>query len=156
LDETGVCIGRLDASSPLPVVTGAGIAPKPGGVLKTDGFNTAVSVLKSLDKNLMPQLAEVHVTPFKTVEAYTTEGIKIYLGRPEALTEKDRTLCGILKTLGDRKVVYIDLSAAGRPVVKFVGQGVKVDGAGNPSLNDAGSTLSGTYGGGPVPALPRD
>lgn len=155
LDDTGVCIGRFNAAFPLPVVTGAGSAPKPGGVLKTEGFSTAVLVLKYLDKNLVSQLAEIHVTPSKTVEAYTTEGVKIYFGRPEMLAEKNMMLCGILKTLGGRKVVYIDLTAAKRPVVKFAGKGV-TDRADNPPFNDAGSTVSGAYGGGSVPAFPRD
>ncbi|MEW6182605.1 MAG: FtsQ-type POTRA domain-containing protein [Bacillota bacterium] len=155
LDYAGVCIGRFDAASTLPVLTGAGIAPTPGKRLRTAGFRTAVTVLKSLSKTLIPSLAEIHVTPIKTVEAYTTEGVKICLGLPEDLPEKDRVLCSILKTVGDRKILYIDLNVAKRPVVKFVTQGVK-DVAGNSPHNDAGGPLSGPDDRGSVSAFPRD
>ncbi|MEW6171459.1 MAG: FtsQ-type POTRA domain-containing protein [Bacillota bacterium] len=155
LDDTGVCIGRLQAASALPVVTGAGTAPQPGEELKTEGFRTAVIVLKSLSRTLIPCLAEVHVTPIKTVEAYTTDGVKICLGLPEDLPEKDKILCSILKTVGNRKILYIDLNVAKRPVVKFVTQGVK-DGAGDPPDNDIGGPLFGPDDRGSVSSLPRD
>jgi cell division protein FtsQ len=153
LDDDGVCIRKVDAAVPLPVLTGVGIAPLPGGKLNTEEFHTAVLVLDSLDEDLISRLGEIHITPFGSVEAYTTEGVKICFGRPEELTEKGETLCGILQEVENRKVLYIDLSASKRPVVKFAVQGVQ-ESADNPSIDVAGSPLSGVDDGGAVSVVP--
>lgn len=153
LDEGGVCIRKVNAADPLPILTGVGIAPLPGGDLTTEGFRTAVLVLKSLDGDLISGLAEIHITPLRSVEAYTTEGVKICFGWPEELAEKGKMLCGILKEVEDRKVVYIDLSVTKRPVVKFAGQGVH-ESADNAPVNAAGGPLSGSDAGGTVSVVP--
>jgi cell division protein FtsQ len=153
LDGGGVCIRKVDAAAPLPILTGVGVAPPPGGELDTEEFRIAVEVLGSLDGDLISGLAEIHITPFGLVEAYTTEGVKIRFGRPEELTEKGRTLCGILNQVEDRKVVYIDLSVSKRPVVKFAVQGV-YESADNPPVDVAGSPFPGFDDGGAVPVIP--
>ncbi|MEW6771383.1 MAG: FtsQ-type POTRA domain-containing protein [Bacillota bacterium] len=121
-DEAGVCIGRLPAASALPVVTGVGRAPPVGERLSTRSFKTAAAVLQAFDGRLISFLAEVHVTPAGTVEVYTATGVKIYLGRPEKLSEKGLLLSRILETVGSREVLYIDLKVAERPVVRFAGK----------------------------------
>ncbi|MEW6448390.1 MAG: FtsQ-type POTRA domain-containing protein [Bacillota bacterium] len=153
LDDTGVCIRKLRASCPLPVITGVGTAPCPGKKLYTKGFGTAVAVLTALDKSLISHLSEIHITPFQTAEAYTADGIKVYFGQPERLTEKGAALRRILETVGNRRVEYIDLKVATRPVVKFAGVEAK-DGADGPLHITAGSSFSGTDDRGSVSALP--
>lgn len=125
LDDTGVCIGKFRASVPLPVVTGVGKAPNPGQKLNTEGFGAAVTLLTALDESLISQLSEIHVTPYQAVEAYTAGGIKLYFGRPERVAEKVAAVERILEAVGDRRVEYIDLKVAGRPVVKFAGAEAK-------------------------------
>ncbi|HIE13586.1 MAG TPA: FtsQ-type POTRA domain-containing protein [Desulfotomaculum sp.] len=151
LDDTGVCIGKFRASAPLPVVTGAGKAPNPGQRLSTKGFATAVAVLTALDESLISQLSEIHVTPHQTVEAYTADGIKLYFGRPERVAEKGAAVQRILGALGDRRVEYIDLKVANRPVVRFAEAEAEdiadgpLDGAGGGPLfrtDDRGSVSS--------------
>lgn len=153
LDDTGVCIGKFQASFPLPVVTGVGTAPNPGGKLGTAGFKTAVVLLTALDESLIPQLSEIHVTPYQVIEAYTADGIKVYFGQPERLAEKGAALECILKTVGNRRVEYVDLKVASRPVVKFAGAEAK-DSADDPLHTIAGSSLYGTDDRGSVSALP--
>lgn len=153
LDETGVCIGKFPASFLLPVVTGVGTAPSPGKKLSTEGFSTAVAALTALDESLTSHLSEIHVTPYQVVEAYTADGIKVYFGRPERLVDKGAALQRILNTVGNRKVEYIDLKVADRPVVKFAGVEAR-DSADDPLHTTDGGAFSGTDGRGSVPALP--
>jgi len=155
LDDTGVCIGRLPAACALPVVTGVGEPPGIGKRLETRGFRIAVAVLEAFDKRLIADLAEVHVTPAETVEAYTVTGVKIYLGRPERLSEKGVLLSRILETVGGRKVAYVDLKVADRPVVRFTGSQEAED-AGDLSDGVAGGSLLRTDDRGAAPSFPRD
>lgn len=152
LDATGVCIGKVEVSAPLPVVTGAGAAPAPGKRLESPGYQIAVKVLKAFDRQLVKRLAEVHVTPYQVVELFTTEGVKIYLGPPEELREKGRVLSGLLAALGNQQVTYIDLQAAGRPVVKFAQTGEKT-GADDTLYGVTGYPLSGAADSSAVPHL---
>jgi cell division protein FtsQ len=153
LDEAGVCIGRARADCPLPVVTGAGSAPAPGRSLATEGYRTAVTVLKAFDAKLTVRLAEVHVTPYQVVELFTSDGVKVYFGRPEKIMEKGLILSRLLDALGSRKVAYIDLKVADRPVVKFV-PAEEEKGAHDSLHNTAGYALPGATISGPVSDLP--
>ncbi|MGQ9513202.1 cell division protein FtsQ/DivIB [Thermodesulfitimonas sp.] len=153
LDEAGVCIGRARVDCPLPVVTGTGSAPAPGKSLTTEGYRTAVMVLKAFDPKLTARLAEVHVTPYQVVELFTSEGVKVYFGRPEKLTEKGLILSRLLDALGNYKVAYIDLKVADRPVVKFITAGEK-KGAHDSLNNTAGYPLSRAATRGPISDLP--
>ena len=153
LDEAGVCIGKARADCPLPVITGTGAAPPPGKSLTTEGYRTAVTVLKAFDAKLTARLAEVHVTPYQVIELFTNDGVKVYLGRPEKIAEKGLVLLRLLDALGSRKVVYIDLKIADRPVVKFMPAEEK-KGAHDSLHGTAGYAVPGATISGPVPDLP--
>lgn len=155
LDKVGVCIGRLPAACALPVVTGVGRAPPVGERLNTRSFKTAAAVLQAFDDRLISLLGEVHVTPAGMVEAYTASGVKIYLGRPEKLFEKGLLLARILETVGSRKVVYIDVKVAERPVVRFAGKQEEED-AGDLSDVAGGGALFRTADRVPDPSISAD
>lgn len=116
VDGDGVLLARasLEASD-LPLVTGT----RPGDA----SWPAAARVARSLNSLSGVRFAEIHSTPDARITAYTTDGIEVRLGTAAErdLREQVAILGEVLKTARERggRIVYIDLSEPGRPVVKY-------------------------------------
>ncbi|MGO0122025.1 cell division protein FtsQ/DivIB [Desulfothermobacter acidiphilus] len=122
LDLSGHCIGRYPVDLPFPVLTGIGEAPPPGQVISHPGFAILEKWLGALKRAaLLGKIAEMHMASEDTVDAYTTEGVKLYLGGPEQIAEKIDLLIRLLPVLEGGGVEYVNLEVASRPVVRFKG-----------------------------------
>ncbi|RDV82907.1 cell division protein FtsQ/DivIB [Ammonifex thiophilus] len=123
VDLTGHCLGRYSVNLPFPVLTGVGEAPPPGKQISSSGFFLSRELLAALKQaGLLGKIGEIHVNvPDRTIEAYTIEGVKIYLGAPTEVREKVDILARLLPMLKAGEVEYADLQVVNRPVVRFKG-----------------------------------
>ncbi|ACX52654.1 Polypeptide-transport-associated domain protein FtsQ-type [Ammonifex degensii KC4] len=123
VDLTGHCLGRYSVDLPFPVLTGVGEAPPPGKQISDAGFFLLKGLLAALKQaGLLEKIGEIHLNiSDRTIEAYTTEGVKIYLGTPAEVKEKVDILARLLPMLKAGEVEYVDLQVASRPVVRFKG-----------------------------------
>ena len=122
VDEEGVCLqkGNL-GQSPLPVITGVNFTvPAPGGQIKSQALDKALTVAKGLPGGLLPMLSEIHVEG-DLIIIYTLDGIQCRLGTASDAQQKGEVLMKVLTELKEKgkKIQYIDLSYTGSPVVKY-------------------------------------
>ncbi len=122
VDEDGVCLQKAElASSNIPVVTGINFKPPvPGERIVSESLKNGLTVIKGFPAGLLPMISEVHVEGEQVV-AYTLDGVQCRLGIPGDVQKKGVVFMKVLEELKGKgkKIIYIDLSRADSPVVKY-------------------------------------
>lgn len=110
----------------LPIITGVNIAeiPSPGSLLDEASFNNALSIIKTCDKQLLNNIAEINIGQNGYVSAYTYQGIEIKIGTAEDIQQRMQSLKDILaqiqaENINISEIEYIDIRFADVPVIKF-------------------------------------
>ena len=123
VDEEGVYLMKANAGTPgLPVITGVqGELPGPGQVIRAERLVDALAVIGGLPTEAVTNLSEVHVDEDGQIKVYTTEGFQCRFGSATEIQEKGAVFSQLLLELRKQgaKVMYIDLSSAGQPVVLY-------------------------------------
>lgn len=122
VDEDGFCLQNSNlTSSQIPVVTGISFkAPVPGGKITSESLKKGLAVAKGLPAGLIPMISEIHVDGEQVI-VYTLDGIQCRLGIPGDVQQKGEVFMKVLEELKgkSKRIVYIDLSRADSPVVKY-------------------------------------
>ena len=110
----------------LPIITGINIAeiPSPGSVLNDASFTNALSIIKTCDKQLVNNIAEINSGQNSYVSAYTYQGIEIRVGTAEDIDLRMQNLKDILaqiqaENINIADIEYIDIRFTDVPVIKF-------------------------------------
>ena len=110
----------------LPIITGINIAeiPSPGAVLDDESFKNALSIIKTCDKQLLNNIAEINIGQNSYVSAYTYQGIEIKVGTAEDIDLRMQNLKDILaqiqaENINIADIEYIDIRFTDVPVIKF-------------------------------------
>jgi len=109
----------------LPVINGIDLEelPGPGQIIKNDGLDIALDVIKESSPELLNNLVEINIANKRHILAYTIDGIEIRLGSLENITKKLTDLNLILedfkkKGINSKSIEYLDLRFSGPPVIK--------------------------------------
>ena len=90
-----------------------------GDTVENPGVKAALTYLTALDNGGRKLIAEVNVENENSLVAYTLDGMKIKLGKPERMEDKAKLTKEILKDIGPqyKNVEYVDISTEA-PFVK--------------------------------------
>jgi cell division protein FtsQ len=120
IDGKGYCLEKCTtaASYDLPIITG--LKPDsldPGEqVIKSDDLEV---VLAALEQDVQQQFSEINIAQTDNLIAYTRQGIPVFLGTTNKLSEKLDVAISYLDLLADEEEIeYIDIRSIQAPAVK--------------------------------------
>lgn len=122
LDQDGYFLYKVSdySKTNLPIITGLRLGTlTPGKQIVNTGLSTALKFLQRMDIKLVAQLSELNVADPQMLIMYNLEGAEIRLGAAESVDQKLSLIRETLKKAGNRKIKYIDITYAGKPVIMF-------------------------------------
>lgn len=121
IDGKGYCLEKCTtaASYDLPIITG--LTPDsldPGEqVIKSDELEV---VLAALEQDIQQQFSEINMAQTDNLIAYTRQGVPVFLGTINELSEKLDIAISYLDLLVDEEdIEYIDIRSIQAPAVKY-------------------------------------
>lgn len=122
IDHDGYFLYKVSdySKANLPIITGLRLGTlTPGKQIVNSGLSTALKFLQKMDIRLVSQLSELNVADPQMLIMYNLEGAEIRLGAAESIEQKLGLIMETLKKVGNRKIKYIDITYAGKPVIMF-------------------------------------
>lgn len=122
LDQDGYFLYKVSdySKANLPIITGLRLGTlTPGKQIVNPGLTTALKFLQKMDIRLVSQLSELNVADPQMIIMYNLEGAEIRLGAAESIDQKLGLIMETLRKAGNRKIKYIDITYAGKPVIMF-------------------------------------
>ncbi|MDA8211504.1 MAG: FtsQ-type POTRA domain-containing protein [Clostridia bacterium] len=123
VDAEGYYLTRVKdfSKANLPIITGIRLGNlTPGKQIAGDGLAAALKFVQKMDQNQLANLSEVNGADPLGIVIYTLGGTEVRLGASERIEEKLALMREALKNSYGRKVEYIDITYAGKPVIKFL------------------------------------
>lgn len=104
----------------LPIITGIkpGNVP-PGQNITGEGMNTALAYLLAMPANFRATVSEINVSDQNNIRLFTIDGIEVKLGDGTRIPEKMSLCQQVITQKYQNRILYIDISYKGRPVIKF-------------------------------------
>lgn len=104
----------------LPIITG--VKPsgsRPGQIIADDRLKSALSYLLTMPANLRAAVSEMNVSDSNNIKMYTIDGAEIRFGDNGRIAEKIKLFQEVIGQKYQNRILYIDISYKGRPVIKF-------------------------------------
>ncbi|MCQ2559799.1 MAG: cell division protein FtsQ, partial [Clostridia bacterium] len=94
---------------------------KPGEKIQGKNLDKILTGVAQIPSELREKISEINYTDEEGFVFYTLDGIQCRIGFPEDMSKKGQALLDILSNLQNQghKVVYINMSYVGNPVVKY-------------------------------------
>lgn len=113
----------------IPIITGISLAsvPQPGGKIKNDAFEQALSVINAMPKELLGNIQEINVAKTDNILAYTSNGIEVRIGNTRKIDGRMSALNDIMNQIIfsnsiQGQVEYIDMRYSKSPILKLKGK----------------------------------
>ena len=126
IDDEGVFIQQVDdlLNMNFPVISGIMIqgSTSLGDNLSTPGLESALQMLRSMDKEFLEGVAEIKAASQYSVTLKMLQGVEIRFGEPENIEQKLKIIKELLieneEIINNQTVEYIDLRYNSLPVIK--------------------------------------
>ncbi len=125
LDNQGYYIRLVEKISEysLPLIEGVDIPASlaPGEKVSDPGVKEALGVVANLSPDEKMMFSEISIRPDKSIEMFTSEGIKVVVGESNDIARKIKWFQKIYQQARQdgKTIKYVDVSFKGNPVVKY-------------------------------------
>lgn len=123
--DGGYVLARVKnlSSVNLPMLTGLKTAgANPGKIIADEKIQIALKYLLTMSLNLRAAVSEINLTDVNNIRIYTIDGVEVRFGDDTRIADKIKLYGEVIGQNYKNKILYIDISYKGSPVIKFMGQ----------------------------------
>lgn len=125
IGEDGYCLSKVSSlgSINLPIITGIDPGPAgPGQKIADEKIKPALDYLLAMPENIRATVSEINVADLNNIRMFTIDKAEVRFGDARRAEEKIKLYQEVINQRYSSRILYIDISYRGPPVVKFIDQ----------------------------------
>ncbi len=103
----------------LPIITGVKPVGMPGQKIADERLKHALNYLLGMSANMWAAVSEVNVSDINNIRVFTIDGVEVKFGDDSRVSEKIKLFQEVISQKYQNRILYINVSYKGRPVIKF-------------------------------------